>query len=287
MKIGVRAHDFGRHKAGELSRIITAAGFETVQLALTKAIEGIDSFEDINETVIEDVSRFFGANGLPIAVLGCYIEPSLPDKAERLKNVNWFRGRLADARKLGASLVGTETTHFPLGASAAERTKAYKLLVDSVLRMAEAAEKEGILIGIEPVAEHVLNTPELAQQLFYDVDSDKLRIIFDPVNLLLPDTVNQQERIYNELFSGLGERIAVLHMKDTVMEEGRKAWRNIGEGIVNYPFIFEWLHKNRPDVPVLREEARMDSYQKDIEKMKYFLDVPLESRINTILQSRQ
>jgi len=273
MKIGVRAHDFGRHKADKLSEIITSAGFETVQLALTKAIEGINSFEDIDERIIDEVSRFFGASRLEIGVLGCYIEPSLPDKEERLKNVSRFIGRLADARKLGVNLVGTETTHFPLDADGTERKKAYKLLVDSVLRMSEAAEKEGVQIGIEPVAEHVLNTPELAQQLFYDVDSNKLRIIFDPVNLLLPNTASQQEKIYNEIFSGLGERIAVLHMKDVVMEEGEKVWRNIGDGIVNYPFIFEWLHKNKPDVPILREEIRMDSYKKDVEKMRYFRNI--------------
>ena len=47
MKLGARAHDFGRHKLPELCRIISAEGFETVQLALTKCAEGVKSFDEI------------------------------------------------------------------------------------------------------------------------------------------------------------------------------------------------------------------------------------------------
>ena len=41
MKIGVRAHDYGCHTPKELARILKEAGFECLQLALNKALTGM------------------------------------------------------------------------------------------------------------------------------------------------------------------------------------------------------------------------------------------------------
>ncbi|MDR2183417.1 MAG: sugar phosphate isomerase/epimerase [Clostridiales bacterium] len=270
MKIGVRAHDFGRHTAADLPRIIRQAGFEAVQLAIPKAITGIAAFAEVDDHLLEEIHKNFHDNQLEIAVMGCYIEPSLPDKTERLAQVEIFKLGLGHAAKLGVNIVGTETTHLDIDASPADREKSYQFLKDSMLRMAEEAKKLGVCIGIEPVAEHVLNTPELTARLFDEVDSDKLRIIFDPVNLMLPRTIHSQLQIYRELFEHLGEKIAVLHMKDTDTTGGAKAWRNIGRGQIDYDFIFKWLHRHKPGIPLLREDAQMDSYTADIEAMLNF-----------------
>jgi len=270
MKIGVRAHDFGRHSAVELPKIIREAGFEAVQLAFTKAIDGISKFSDVTDHLLEETRENFTKNNVKITVLGCYIEPSLPDKAERLAHVENFKLGLGHAAKLGVGIVGTETTHFDIDATTSEREKVYQLLKDSVLRMADEAEKQGVCIGIEPVAEHTLNTPELTTRLFDEVDSDKLCVIFDPVNLVLPRTIINQLHIYDDLFTDLGDKICVLHMKDTITTSGEKVWRNIGEGQIDYDFIFDWLHSHKPNIPLLREVAQMDSYKQDIVTIKKY-----------------
>jgi len=267
MKIGVRAHDFGRHSAAELPKIIREAGFEAVQLAIPKAITGIAAFSEVDDYLLEKIRESFAAQQLEISVMGCYIEPSLPDKEERLTQVKTFGLGLSHATKLGVKIVGTETTGFEIDGSASEREKAYQLLKDSVLRMAEMAEKHDVCIGIEPVVEHTLNTPQLTARLFDEVGSDKLRIIFDPVNLILPRTVETQTQIYDELFESLSDKIAILHMKDVVIEGSDKAWRNISTGQVNYDHIFDWLHQHKPEIPLLREDAKMDSYQVDMAAM--------------------
>ena len=281
MNIGVRAHDFGRHTSADLPRIIREAGFEAVQLAIPKAIEGITAFSEIDDHLLEDIRSNFDKYGLEIAVMGCYIEPSLLDKAERLAQVETFKLGLSHAAKLGAKIVGTETTGLDIDAPSTEREKAYQLLKDSVLRMAEEAEKQGVCIGIEPVAEHVLNTPELAARLFDEVGSDKLRIIFDPVNLILPRTIISQLRIYDDLFTSLGDKISVLHMKDVDTNSGEKVWRNLGEGQIDYEFIFDWLHRSKPGIPLLREDAKMDSYKADIKTMQNFTNIIINFRRTT------
>ena len=271
MKIGVRAHDFGRY--GDLAAqaaTIKKAGFDCVQYAPAKAIEGIEHFDAITPAVLDDIKTAFTRHDVEITVLGCYIEPSLPDDAMRLDNVRIFRDNLSHAKALGVPIVGTETTGLSLQATPAERESAYARLKDSVLRMVEKAEAENVQIGIEPVASHTLNTPTLARRLLDEVKSSQLKIIFDPVNLLLPHTIQDQEKIFAEMLELLGSEIVAMHIKDVAVENGELAWRNIGKGVVNYRPIANWLKANKPEMRILREDAKMDSYQEDIAAMKAF-----------------
>ena len=270
MKIGVRAHDFGRQDVESLAANIKNAGFECVQLAPTKAIEGINSFNDITGNHLEDIQQAFSKNEVEITVLGCYIEPSIPDREKRLANVEIFRNNLVYAKQLGIPIVGTETTHMDINASSAEREKAYQLLKDSVLRMVEVAEKVGVYVGIEPVAEHTLNTPALARQLLDEIGSKQLKIIFDPVNLVLPHTINDQNQIFSEVFLLLSSEIVAMHIKDIVIENNEKTWRNIGAGVINYQPIISWLKQNKPEMRLLREGVEMDSYEIDLKAMHSF-----------------
>lgn len=270
MKLGVRAHDFGRMTEFELSKTIKDAGFETVQLALTKAISFIENFESITVEHVSKIREEFYKNNLEISVLGCYIEPSILDKDKRLYNVEIFKKGIDNAKNLGVNIIGTETTHFDVN-NESKREEVYQILKDSVLRMVEKAEKENIIIGIEPVAEHTLNTPELTRRLLDDVKSDKLKVIFDPVNLLLPSTVDNQEKIFNDTFELLGKDIVVVHMKDITIKNEQKEWENIGKGLVNYDFIFKWLKINKPNISLLREGIKMDSFKDDLKVMKSFI----------------
>jgi len=265
MKIGVRAHDFGRNSIENIVKIITEAGFTCTQLAPTKAIEGIANFADITENHIEKIQTAFA--DLEITVLGCYIEPSVTDKETRLKNVEIFKNNLTYAKKLGVKIVGTETTHLDTNTPQAEREKIYALLKDSVLRLAEHAEKENVFIGIEPVAEHTLNTPELTKRLLDEVNSNQLKIIFDPVNLVLPETISRQNEIFQQTFDLIGEEIVAVHIKDIVIENNQKVWREIGQGVIDYTQIMGWLLKNKPHVNMLREGVTRDSYENDLRVM--------------------
>jgi sugar phosphate isomerase/epimerase len=268
MKIGVRAHDFGRQSIATLAETIKQAGFDCTQLAPTKAIEGINSFAEITGRHLEEIAEVFAKNSVDITVLGCYIEPSITDTETRLKNVETFKQNLTNAKKLGVKIVGTETTHLNTDTPPAEREKIYQLLKDSVLRMTEQAEKENVQIGIEPVAEHTLNTSELSRRLMDEVNSQKLKIIFDPVNMVLPRTIENQAKIFNDFFALLGKEIVTVHIKDTVIENNEKTWRNIGEGVIDYALIGEWLRANKPDIHILREGVNMESYRQDIAVME-------------------
>ena len=271
MKLGMRGHDFGRKSITDLAQSIKSAGFDCLQLAPTKAIENIENFNDITQALIGEIKEQFEKSSLEITVYGCYIEPSLEDENERLAQVAHFINGIKWAKMLGASLIGTETTHLSIDASNETREAAYQRLLDSVKRMAKVAEVEGVDIGIEPVAEHVLNTPELAYRLINEVNSPRLKIIFDPVNLVLPRTIHKQTEIYDKLFELLGEKIAVVHMKDISIENNQKVWQKIGHGLINYPYIFKWLKANKPQIRLLREIIKKESSEEDRQAMQNLL----------------
>ncbi len=276
MKLGIRAHDLGRQSAESLPRAVRAEGFDAVQLALAKAVEGVANFADVNSTLLDRVRLNFASQNVEISVLGCYIEPSLPNSGERLRQVGNFLLGLEHARDLGVTLVGTETTHLaPTPENETRREKLYHLLRDSVLRMAEKAEKLDVDIGIEPVAEHTLNTPELARRLLDEVGSERVKIIFDPVNMLLADNADRQEEVFGNFLNLLGQDVRILHVKDVVFENGEKVWRPIGQGMVNQRFVFDWMRANMPDIPAIREDARADSFAPDLAAMREFAGVIL------------
>ncbi|MCR5235054.1 MAG: sugar phosphate isomerase/epimerase [Lachnospiraceae bacterium] len=111
MKIGVRGHDYGRMDVRELPKLLKKEGYETVQLAIPRAFNGIESFDDISEELLKDIKDSFDEAGIKIAVLSCYQDLSVPDKEERRKAVDTFIRCLRFNRILKASVVGTETSY--------------------------------------------------------------------------------------------------------------------------------------------------------------------------------
>lgn len=270
-KLGVRGHDFGSGTCEYVASTIKNAGFDATQLAVQKSLDGIKSQYDMTDRLLEEVRETFAKHQLEISVYGCYIEPSLKDKEDRLKQVDSFLKGIENAEKLGVKVIGTETTHFREDES--NRKIAYERLLDSVLRMTEKAVKHNVTIGIEPVAEHTLNSPELTCKLLDTVNCENLKVIYDNVNLLLPTTadVNSQRRIIDEVLTGFGNKIVAMHIKDVNVVDNELVWSVIGEGIVDYNYLFEKLKKYNLNVSLLREGATIDSYKKDLEFIKKFV----------------
>ncbi len=278
MKIGVRGHDFGRKSIEELPKYIKSFDFSEVHFAPTKALEGINTFDDITDKVLYNCCESFKKNNVDLGVYGCYVEIGLLDKEKRLEQVNKFLKGIEHNKILGAKVIGTETTPFPLNGKG--RQKAYECVKDSVLRMAEKAEKENIDFAIEPVALHTIDSPEITQQLIEEVNSNRLKIIIDSVNLFTVDNIINQKKIISDCFKYFGDKVTTLHIKDVTLvgERNRTTlnlvndtfkWEVIGEGIVDYDYIFSLL--DNKSVSLIREGATIESYKRDIANIKKFI----------------
>ncbi len=251
MRFGLRAHDLGRHSPVKLAARIREEGLTCAQLALFKAIEGIDDPKNVPAATLSRVGNAFRDAGVELSVLGCYIEPSLADDDARRAQVDTFLKNLEYAAAVGAKLVGTETTRYD-GDEAGRETQ-YARLLDSVLRMAEKAEKTGVPVGIEPVAVHTLNTPELAARLMRDVNSPFLRIIFDPVNLVTVRNRDSLPELWARCFAAFGDKIAAVHLKDVGLRDGAVFEAALLDGFLDFAPLVAWLVSTNPDLPLLRE----------------------------------
>ena len=83
MKIGVRAHDYGKRDIEELAALLHDEDYNAAQLALPKAFMGIDRYEDITMGHIEKIREAFARNMVEIPVFGCYMDLGNPDPQVR------------------------------------------------------------------------------------------------------------------------------------------------------------------------------------------------------------
>ncbi|MBR4236443.1 MAG: sugar phosphate isomerase/epimerase [Clostridia bacterium] len=267
MKIGVRGHDYGCAAPRELARRISDAGFCCFQLALHKAISGFaPQLGLLNPGICSEIKNAFEDRRLEVAVLGCYIDPACQDEKKRDYDVRRFLEHIAYCRPLGSSIVATETS----SCTEEDRQVQYKLLVESVKRMVEQAEKFGVFVGIEPVLKHTLNTPELARKLLDEVNSLNLKIVLDPINLLSPDNIERQNEIIDECFELFGTEIAAVHAKDVTIEDGAFKPCVIGTGLFDHEYFYRKLNCAKPGIAVLREEAKPETAHLDIAALKKY-----------------
>src|SRR5512137_1157005 len=110
LKLGVRAHDFGCAQADELAARIAARGFFYVQLALNKAIAGLNlQAGDLTTGLAREIGSAFARHGVAIEVLGCYINPIHPDWATRKQQLQYFKDHLRFAGEFGCGIVALES----------------------------------------------------------------------------------------------------------------------------------------------------------------------------------
>lgn len=108
-RIGCRAHDYGKLPAAALAATLRAKGYNAAQLAMPRAIAGIEDFSHITDQQLAEIRTAFAAQDVEISVLSCYQDLSAPDADIRRTAVDTVKRTLGCAKVLGAKMVGSET----------------------------------------------------------------------------------------------------------------------------------------------------------------------------------
>lgn len=271
MKIGVRAHDYGKMNIEDLARVLHEEGYDAAQLALPKAFTGIDSYEDITLAHLERIRRAFEAQKVEIPVFGCYMDLGNPDEEIRAYALTTLKQCLAYSKEAGANVVGTETAYPHLDAE--QKKIWYPYMLDSVQRAVEEAARLDVKLAIEPVYWHPLENLEALTKVLEKVnDEAHLRVIFDASNLLEFSDTTDQEKYWTGWLSQIGKYIEAMHIKDFMFGENKEYQPTLlGEGCIQYDTISKWLRENAPDMYLLREEMNPQTAQHDIMFMKEVL----------------
>lgn len=248
MKKGIRGHDVSATGLKNIGERCREVGIEYIQLVLEKSIEDFKGGEyspEYAQTIKEELGES------KIAVLGSYINPSEPDREALEQNLDKFKEKIRYATVLDPIVVGTETGMYIEGKTHSE--EAYQHLLKNVKELVCEAEKYGVNVGIEGVYLFVINSPEKMARLINDVNSDNIKVIFDPCNLINMGNYKEQDKIISDMFDLLADKIAAIHVKDFIVEDGEIKRVNPGEGILNYKLIFEKMRERKLDIPMICE----------------------------------
>ena len=259
MKLGVRAHDFGKLPAAELAAQIARHDLESVQLAPPKAIANFDPDTGrLTQDFAASTRDAFLRHGVQIAVLGCYINLGDRDEATRRPQLDRFKEYLRFARDFGCSVVGTETGSLNSDFSRHPENggeEAFQIVLSSVRELVNEAEKFGVIVCIEAVERYVISSPQRLRRLLDAMDSPNLQVIYDPVNLLSSTNYDREAQIVEEAHTLLGERIRVVHAKDYSVSGKQFQEMSAGEGQLDYQKILRWIKRCKPEVDVLLENT--------------------------------
>lgn len=259
VRLGVRAHDIGCYAASELARRVAAEGLSCVQLALPKAIPGVDfSNGFIPADLPARVRESFEQNNVRIEVLGCYINPIHPDPATRESLHDLFRDHLRKASEFGCGLVALESGSVNSDYSPHpdnSGSDAFSDLVESLGALVAEAENCGTTIGIEGVTSHVISTPQRMRQLLDAIPSKSLKVVFDPVNLLSLENHGVQDQIIQQSIDLFGDRIEVIHAKDFSVVNDQLITVPPGQGLLNFDSLLSWASSRKSSIAVLLEEV--------------------------------
>lgn len=268
MKIGVRAHDFGRREIGEMAGLLHDEEYEAAQLALPKAFMGIESYDDITPEKLEQIRTSFEKQNIDIAVFGCYMDLGNPDENVRRYAVDTLKKSMTWAKELGAHVVGTETAYPRLNWELRQQWKPF--MMDSILRVMEEAVRVDMPLAIEPVWWHPLEDLETTMEVLERVgDAAHLRMIFDASNLLKHPETTDQDACWTRWLDAVGDVIDVMHIKDFSLDR-RKIYQPeaLGAGVMDYTAISRWLEKQEREIYLLREEMNLLFAKEDIAFMR-------------------
>ncbi|WP_447928237.1 sugar phosphate isomerase/epimerase family protein [Vreelandella sp. EE27] len=264
MNIGIRAHDLPKQTLNSLVDNLSARRLNTVQLALGKSFDLIPEVGFITPGLASHIHKAFSERGLRISVLGCYVNIIHPDQQEREQALALFKEHLKYARDFGCSIVGTETGNVNAEIMYTEDNfteAAFSEMVKSVRELVVEAEKFGVIVGIEPGVNHPLHSVDKVRRLVDAIPSNNLQIIFDPVNLLTSDNYHDQQEILSSAISEWGDKVAVIHAKDFIIDNGRLVFVPLGKGWLDYQLVFDQLITKKPYIDIIMDEIQADDIE--------------------------
>jgi len=270
MRIGIRGHDIGHYKLNEIGAILAEKHLQTIQFVTEKIITEFKITKgSMTPGMAEYIKNTLNKYDINISLLGCYINLANPDDKELNELLTTFKEHIRFAKYLGCNVVGTETGALNREYVYTEKNnteEAFQRSLKSIKILVKEAEKFAVIVGIEGVAKHVMNTPEKLKRALDSVKSNNLQVIFDPINFIDENNYDKQDEIIKKSFDLFGDRIVIIHAKDFVYENGKIKQVSIGEGQFNYPLLLSLIKEKKPYIDIILE----DTVPKDLDlSIKY------------------
>jgi sugar phosphate isomerase/epimerase len=259
MQLGIRLHDTKKLPFEERIADVSQLGFKCGHLALAKVI---DEFPTTDEALTPGLAMYiknvFAKNHVDIAVLGCYLNLANPNPEKLAQITHRYMAHIRFASWLGCGVVGTETgapnesyTHVP----ECHGEEALETFITNLRPVVKYAEQMGVVMAIEPVWKHIVCNPVRARRVLDEINSPNLQIILDPVNLLDICNYKDQVAIVDEAIELLGPDVAMVHLKDFVVEGDKLVSVGAGLGQMDYTSVIRFMKTRKPFIHATLENT--------------------------------
>lgn len=262
MQIGIRLHDTKKLPIEERIADVHELGFACAHMALGPVMDCSTADEALTPGLAMYLKNLYAKNHVDCAVLGCYLNLANPNKEQLAAVIHRYLAHIRFASWLGCGVVGTETgapneTYTFVPESHSE--EAFQTFEANLRPVVKYAESMGVVVAIEPVWSHIIYTPKLARRLLDEVASPNLQIILDPVNLLGIGNYQQQVEIVDEAIDLLGPDVAVIHIKDFVVEDGKLKSVGAGLGQMDYTSLIRFMKDRKPYIQATLEDTKPEN----------------------------
>jgi sugar phosphate isomerase/epimerase len=280
----------------ETAKKIRSLDFNTVQLDMH--FRDIDlSAGQITKDKCTTIRNTFRDNNLPICCISGYTNIIHPDKKERARRVGYLKEIIKHAQYLGTPYVISETgtyntesdwVHHPKNKTEEGFEECRKVVAD----LAQFAYDHGAMFLLETYVNNVVGSVEETVRMFAQVDHPGLGLLMDPTNYFESHNIDDMDKILNQVFDTLQDKIKIGHAKDVKRSGGDKTekhadigdedaseshtFRGVGEielpapglGSLNYDLYLKLLSRKHPNIPMIIEHLE----ESDVPRAKKFLD---------------
>ncbi|MEJ8570680.1 sugar phosphate isomerase/epimerase [Microbaculum marinum] len=276
-------------------------GFNTVQLDMH--FKDVDvSAGQITKDKCVKIRETFRDHNLPICCISGYTNIIHPDPAEREKRVGYLKEIIRHAQYLGTPYVISETgtyntesdwVHDDKNKTEEGFEECRKVIAD----LAQHAYDHGAMFLLETYVNNVVGSVEETVRMFAQVDHPGLGLLMDPTNYFETHNIDDMDRILNQVFDTLSDKIKIGHAKDVKRSGDDKSekhadigdddaleshtFRGVGEielpapglGELNYDLYFQRLAQKHPNIPMIIEHLD----EADVPRAKKFIDGKLRA----------
>ena len=259
MQLGIRLHDTKKLPFEERIADVSQLGFKCGHLALAKVINEFPTTDEaLTPGLAMYIKNVFAKNNVDIAVLGCYLNLANPNPEKLAQITHRYMAHIRFASWLGCGVVGTETgapnetyTHVP----ECHGEEALQTFITNLRPVVKYAEQMGVVMAIEPVWKHIVCNPKRARRVLDEIGSPNLQIILDPVNLLDICNYKDQIGIVDEAIDVLGPDVAMVHLKDFVVEDDKLVSVGAGLGQMDYTSVIKFMKERKPFIHATLENT--------------------------------
>ena len=246
MQIGIFAKTFVRSSLEGTLNAVKASSLDSVQFNM--ACAGLPAMPDeITPQSAERIKKAHASRGITIAAVSGTFNMIHPDPDKRVDGMRRLAVLAAACRHLGTQVItlctGTKDPEnmwrrHPDNDSAS----AWEELVRSMGEALEIAERNDVILAIEPEIANVIDSAVKGRRLIDQLKSPRLKVVMDGANLFHRGELTRMEEILREAFDLLGCDLILAHAKD-LDRDGEAGNKAAGTGLLNYDLYLLLLQK--------------------------------------------